>query len=127
MEILNIGPLELLVILVIAVLMFGPDDLVNFAHKAGRWIYNLRRSELWQEIVGTTKEIQDFPQKIMKEAELEETMKEINALNQTLLNSEPFPKVIDAANPDPPLAQTDGEHAENEKKTVQQHIYDKDS
>ena len=88
MEILNIGPLELLVILVLAVLMFGPDDLVNFAHKTGRWIYNLRKSELWQEIVGTSKEIQELPQKIMKDAELEETMKEINALNRSMINSE---------------------------------------
>jgi len=88
MEILNIGPLELLVILVLAVLMFGPDDLVNFAHKTGRWIYNLRKSELWQEIVGTTKEIQELPQKIIKDAELEETMKEINALNRSMINSE---------------------------------------
>jgi Sec-independent protein translocase protein TatA len=68
--------------------MFGPDDLVNFAHKTGRWIYNLRKSELWQEIVGTTKEIQELPQKIIKDAELEETMKEINALNRSMLNSE---------------------------------------
>ena len=88
MEILNIGPLELLVILVLAVLMFGPDDLVNFAHKTGRWIYNLRKSELWQEIVGTSKEIQELPQKIIKDAELEETMKEINALNRSMINSE---------------------------------------
>jgi len=69
-------------------LMFGPEDIVNFAHKAGRWIYNLRKSELWQEIVGTTKEIQELPQKIIKDAELEETMKEINALNRSMLNSE---------------------------------------
>ena len=88
MEILNIGPLELLVILVLAVLMFGPDDLVNFAHKTGRWIYNLRKSELWQEIVGTSKEIQELPQKIMKDAELEETMKEIDALNRSMLKSD---------------------------------------
>jgi Sec-independent protein translocase protein TatA len=88
MEIFNIGPLELLLILVLAVLMFGPEDIVNFAHKAGRWIYNLRKSEFWQEVVGTTKQIQEFPQQIMKEAELEETMKEINALNQTMLNSD---------------------------------------
>ena len=86
MEILNIGPLELLVILVLAVLMFGPEDIVNFAHKAGRWIYNLRKSELWQEIVGTTKEIQELPQKIIKDAELEETMKEIDALNRTMIS-----------------------------------------
>jgi hypothetical protein len=62
--------------------------LVNFAHKTGRWIYNLRKSELWQEIVGTTKEIQELPQKIIKDAELEETMKEINALNRSMINSE---------------------------------------
>ena len=116
MEILNIGPLELLVILVLAVLMFGPDDLVNFAHKAGRWIYNLRKSELWQEIVGTTKEIQEFPQKILKEAELEETIKEINALNQALLNSDLQPKANDAAITDPPLVQPAEEHHESAPK-----------
>jgi len=116
MEILNIGPLELLVILVLAVLMFGPDDLVNFAHKAGRWIYNLRKSELWQEIVGTTKEIQEFPQKILKEAELEETIKEINALNQTLLNPELPKKANDAVITDPLLAQAAEEHHESAPK-----------
>ena len=124
MEILNIGPLELLVILVLVVLMFGPDDLVNFAHKAGSWIYNLRKSELWQEIVGTTKEIQEFPQKIMKEAELEETMKEIDALNRSMLNSDPLQKAPDSAISDPPPAQADPEQAEDEKKALQQHISD---
>jgi sec-independent protein translocase protein TatB len=124
MEILNIGPLELLLILVLAVLMFGPEDIVNFAHKAGRWIYNLRKSELWQEIVGTTKEIQEFPQKIMKDAELEETMKEINALNRSMLNLDPPQKTPDSAISDPPTAQADPEQAEDEKKALQQHISD---
>jgi Sec-independent protein translocase protein TatA len=124
MEILNIGPLELLLILVLAVLMFGPQDIVNFAHKAGRWIYNLRKSELWQEIVGTTKQIQEIPQQIMKEAELEETMKEINALNRSMLNSDPLQKAHDSAISDPPPAQADPEQAEDEKKALQQHISD---
>jgi len=88
MEVFNIGPLELLVILVLVILMFGPQDIVNFAHKAGHWIYNLKKSEFWQDLMGTTKQIQEFPQKIMKEAELEETMKEIDALNQSMLNSD---------------------------------------
>ena len=100
MEILNIGPLELLVILVLAVLMFGPEDIVNFAHKAGRWIYNLRKSELWQEIVGTSKEIQELPQKIMKDAELEETMKEIDALNRSMINSDLSNQAASAPLPD---------------------------
>jgi sec-independent protein translocase protein TatB len=118
MEVFNIGPLELLLILVLAVLMFGPEDIVNFAHKAGRWIYNLRKSELWQEIVGTTKEIQEFPQKIMKEAELEETMKEINALNQTMLNSDPPSQAASVAEPDPPPAQAAEEHPEDATKDI---------
>ena len=100
MEIFNIGPLELLLILVLAVLMFGPEDIANFAHKAGRWIYNLRKSEFWQEVVGTTKQIQEFPQQIMKEVELEETMKEINALNQTMLSPDPPNQAASASLPD---------------------------
>jgi len=124
MEILNIGPLELLLILVLAVLMFGPEDLVNFAHKAGRWIYNLRKSEFWQEVVGTTKQIQEIPQQIIKEAELEETMKEIDALNRSMLNSDPLQKAPDSAISDPPLAQAEPEQAEDEKKAFQQHISD---
>ena len=116
MEIFNIGPLELLLILVLAVLMFGPEDIVKFAHKAGRWIYNLRKSELWQEIVGTTKEIQEFPQKIMKEAELEETMKEINALNQTMLNPDPPNQAASAPLADPIPTQPAQEKPESAPK-----------
>ncbi len=118
MEILNIGPLELLVILVLAVLMFGPDDLVNFAHKTGRWIYNLRKSELWQEIVGTTKEIQELPQKIMKDAELEETMKEIDALNRSMINSDLSNQAASAPLPDRAPAHATEEQPETAPKDV---------
>ena len=52
----------------------------------------------------------------MKEAELEETIKEINALNQALLNSDLHPKANDAAITDPPLAQAVEEHHESAPK-----------
>ena len=116
MEIFNIGPLELLLILVLAVLMFGPEDIVNFAHKAGRLIYNLRKSEFWQEVVGTTKQIQEFPQQILKEVELEETMKEINALNQTMLSPDPPNQAASASLADPLPMQPTQEKPENVPK-----------
>jgi sec-independent protein translocase protein TatB len=116
MEIFNIGPFELLLILVLAVLMFGPEDIDNFAHKAGRWIYNLRKSEFWQEVVGTTKQIQEFPQQIMKEVELEETMKEINALNQTMLNPDPPNQAASASLADPLPMQPTQEKPESAPK-----------
>lgn len=118
MEIFNIGPLELLLILVLAVLMFGPEDIVNFAHKAGRLIYNLRKSEFWQEVVGTTKQIQEFPQQILKEVELEETMKEINALNQTMLSPDPPNQAASAPLPDCAPAHATEEQPGNTPKDV---------
>jgi len=118
MEILNIGPLELLVILVLAVLLFGPDDLVNFAHKAGRWIYNLRKSELWQEIVGTSKQIQEIPQQIMQEAELEETLKEINALNRTMISPDLPNQAAGAPLPDRTPTHASEERPETAPKDV---------
>jgi Sec-independent protein translocase protein TatA len=104
MEILNIGPLELLLILVLAVIIFGPEDLVKYSRKAGRWIYRASKSDFWKSVVGTSKEIKEFPKQIMKEAEIEETLKEFNALNQSI-QKPTLPKKDAAAipaDPDPP-------------------------
>ena len=95
MEIFNVGPLELLLILVLAVIIFGPEDLVKFSRNAGHWIYKVSKSEFWQSVVGTTKEIKDFPKQIMKEAQIEETLKEFNSLNQSI-------KAPPSVTPDPP-------------------------
>lgn len=83
MEIFNIGPLELLLIIVLALIIFGPEDLVKFSRAAGRWVYKASKSEFWKSVVGTTKEIQDLPKQIMKEAQIEETLKEFNAMNSS--------------------------------------------
>jgi Sec-independent protein translocase protein TatA len=104
MEILNIGPLDLLLILVLAVIIFGPEDLVKYSRKAGRWIYRASKSDFWKSVVGTSKEIKEFPKQIMKEAEIEETLKEFNALNQTIQKQTVLEKTAAAipADPDPP-------------------------
>jgi sec-independent protein translocase protein TatB len=52
MDFLGIGPLELLLILVLAFLFFGPEKLPGIAAKAGRWYRNFRKttSDLSQTI-----------------------------------------------------------------------------
>jgi len=47
MEILNIGPLELILIIILAVVIFGPEDMVKYSRAAGRWLYKASRSEFW--------------------------------------------------------------------------------
>ncbi len=98
MEIFNVGPLELLLILVLAVIVFGPEDLVKYSRKAGRWIYKASKSEFWQSVVGTSKEIKDFPRQIMKDAQIEETMNEIKSLNQSIATP-PTPKPLQEPDP----------------------------
>ena len=43
MNLFGIGPAELIVILLIAVLVFGPDKVPEAARKAGRWYADFRR------------------------------------------------------------------------------------
>jgi sec-independent protein translocase protein TatB len=43
MDFFGIGPLELLVILILAFLFFGPEKLPGMAAKAGKWYRNLTR------------------------------------------------------------------------------------
>ncbi len=44
MDFMGIGPLELLLILLLAFLFFGPEKLPGMAAKAGRWYRNFRKA-----------------------------------------------------------------------------------
>jgi Tat protein translocase TatB subunit len=44
MDFMGIGPFELLFILILAFLFFGPEKLPDMAAKAGRWYRNFRKA-----------------------------------------------------------------------------------
>ena len=84
MEFLNIGPLELLAIIVIALLVLGPRDLAKTARSAGRFLNRMYKSEAWRTITRTSKEIRDLPNRLARDAaleELDETLKSSRALS----------------------------------------------
>jgi Sec-independent protein translocase protein TatA len=78
MEIFGIGPLELLLIVFLALIVLGPKDMVETAKKAAAWLRKLRQSDVWK----TTKEVMDIPNQVMKETGLEDEIREINNLSQ---------------------------------------------
>jgi Sec-independent protein translocase protein TatA len=80
MEIFNIGPFEFLLILVIALIVLGPERMVNTAKQAGKMLHTFIQSPYWASIVRTTQEIRNIPRKIVQEAGLEESMEEFNRL-----------------------------------------------
>jgi sec-independent protein translocase protein TatB len=85
--IFNIGPLEFILIMLVAIIVLGPERMVSGARTFGRWIYKLVRSPTWRAIMTTSQEIRDLPNKIVRESGIEETMKEMQSVG-TDLNDE---------------------------------------
>jgi sec-independent protein translocase protein TatB len=77
MEFLGIGPLEFLLIVVIAVIVLGPQGIVKGAREAGKFVRKITRSPMWRDVLDTSREIRDIPQKIIREAGIEEDLQEI--------------------------------------------------
>ncbi len=68
MDILGIGIPELLFIMLIALLVMGPEDLEKAGRTLGKWLRALVKSETWQLLRKTSKELQDLPTRLMREA-----------------------------------------------------------
>ena len=79
MEILGIGPSELLFIIIIALIVLGPKEMQKTGKTVGRWLNNLVRSDGWKAFQQTSREIRSLPTKLMRDANLElaETEKEV--------------------------------------------------
>lgn len=78
MEIFGIGPLELVLIVVVAIIVLGPKEMITTAQKAATWLGKLRKSDIW----ATTKDVMDIPNKVMKETGLDKEIREIQNLSQ---------------------------------------------
>ena len=80
MEILGIGPSELVFIIIIALIVLGPKDMQKAGKTIGRWLNDLVRSDGWKAFQQTSREVRNLPTKLMRDAnmELAETEKALN-------------------------------------------------
>lgn len=72
MEILGIGPAEALLIMIVALLVFGPKDLGKAARSAGKLLNRLYRSEAWKNVSEASRNLRTLPNRLAREAALEE-------------------------------------------------------
>jgi len=111
MEILGIGPSELFFIVVIAILLLGPKDMQKAGRTLGKWLRQLVTSDGWKLFQQTSREIQNLPTRLMREASLDELSKDIKDIQKdvntsladvqkNLRASQP----INSTNPQPPQA-----------------------
>jgi Sec-independent protein translocase protein TatA len=75
MEILGIGPLELFFILVLVLIIFGPKEVEKAGKAVGKSLNKFIRSDTWRTINRTSQEIKTLPDRLMREAGLEDLEK----------------------------------------------------
>jgi Sec-independent protein translocase protein TatA len=90
MELFNIGPLELIVVLLVMFFLLGPKGMILTAQKIGSWIRGFVRSPMWREIMGYSQEIRELPKRIMDDTGLQEALDDVKQTTKqtaTELNS----------------------------------------
>ena|ERR1700690_2643375 len=72
MEFLGVGPSELLFIIIIALIVLGPKDMQKAGRTIGKWMRKIITSDGWKLFQQTSREIQTLPNRLMREAQLDE-------------------------------------------------------
>lgn len=84
MEFLGIGLPELALILVIVLIVLGPNDMVNTAKRLARTVRTLTQSEFWRATREAWRMAQDIPNELLRETGLEEAKKDLSKMNGEL-------------------------------------------
>jgi Sec-independent protein translocase protein TatA len=84
MDILGIGPLELFFIILIALIVLGPKDMVKAGRTIGKNLRKVVTSENWRTIQQASNEIRTLPNRLMREAGLDEIQKDLKTTTDDL-------------------------------------------
>jgi Sec-independent protein translocase protein TatA len=88
MDILGIGPLELLFIIIIALIVLGPSDMVKAGKTIGKFLRQIVTSPTWRAVTRTSNELKSLPNKLIRDAGLEEDLKEIHNVTRNAIPTE---------------------------------------
>jgi Sec-independent protein translocase protein TatA len=82
MEILGIGPLEFFFILLIALIVLGPGDMVKAGRMLGRLMRKIVTSPEWHTVQKASRELKYLPNRLMRDANMEDLSKELSDINK---------------------------------------------
>jgi Sec-independent protein translocase protein TatA len=78
MEILGIGPLEFLLIVLLALIVLGPKEMQKVGKALGQGLNKLVKSDVWKDIRQASEKVKSLPSDLMRDAELEELKQSLN-------------------------------------------------
>jgi sec-independent protein translocase protein TatB len=87
MEIFGIGPTELAFIILLALILLGPKDMEKTGRTIGRFLRDMTKSEGWRAFRDTSREIRNLPNRLMREANLEDLEKDVGKIGKEIEES----------------------------------------
>lgn len=90
MEFLGIGPLELLFVIVIIIVVVGPRDIQKTMRSLGRGLNALYKSDLWKAFNEVSKQLRGLPNRLAREAELDEIQRAAQEVKETVAAANPL-------------------------------------
>jgi sec-independent protein translocase protein TatB len=84
MDFLGVGPLELILVIVLALVLIGPRDMAKFGRDAGRFLNRLYRSPAWRTMNDASRELRNLPTRLAREAELDTLQKDLEQAGKGL-------------------------------------------
>jgi Sec-independent protein translocase protein TatA len=85
MEIFNIGPMEIVWVVVLMYILLGPREMIRLTRRAGDAIRRASQSRYWKEIQASIREMRDLPTRLAREAGFDEIDAEIRRQNRVHL------------------------------------------
>lgn len=84
MEILGVGVPEFAFIVLIALILLGPKDMIAAGRTIGKVLRNFLTSPTWLALRRTGDELQQLPTKLVREAGLEDLQREVQGVTNNL-------------------------------------------
>jgi sec-independent protein translocase protein TatB len=87
MDIFGIGPTEIVFIVLLALILLGPKEMEKTGRTIGRFLRDLTRSEGWRAFRDTSREIRNLPNRLMREANIEDLPKDVGKIGKEIEES----------------------------------------
>ena len=87
MDIFGIGPTELVFIILIALILLGPKEMEKTGRTIGRFLRDLTKSDSWRTFRDTSRELRNLPNRLMREANLEDLEKDVGKIGKEIEES----------------------------------------
>lgn len=86
MRFLNIGVREIILLLVIMLILFGPNQMQENARKMARGIRKFIRSDTWRTFLGLVDDVNSIKDQVIRESGIQEVQDSLRGINRDLHN-----------------------------------------